>query len=320
MAITSHHDQQRRRLVIFLAGTFLVTWTAWWTLAALTGAGAMSVDSLAGFALFVLGGSAPTWMAYLAVARTPGAGSLQAFNARVFRLRVPLVAFVVALAGVPVLGLLARLVTSWFTSVDWPADTLATLGRYLTVLIVSIVLGGIEEVGWRGVLQPAVTARRRAAATPVGTPASPPSSATQPAGPADADADDVAGGDGPERLAVSGLAVQHLGVVNLGIAVVWAVWHLPLFWVVGDPRQGASFAIYTVAAFGYSAIMTALYARTESVALCVLFHAGINAASTVGWAFATAEQPGFAVQAAVLVVAGVAVLWLTQRRLQGPGG
>ena len=129
-----------------------------------------------------------------------------------------------------------------------------------------VVFGGIEEVGWRGVLQPAATAR------------------------------------------------WNLLTANLVIAAVWTLWHLPLFWVVGTSQHAAPFGLFLLAGVGYSAIMTWLYARTHSAALCVLFHAGISAATAAGLAFAFSDLPGFAVQALVVAGVGVSLLALDRRR------
>ncbi len=267
--MTSVAGEEARRVRRFLMGTFTVTWGAWWALAALTANGTLEAGGPAATALLVLGGSAPTWMAYLAVWRTPGAGSVRELTARVLRVRVPAGLLVGAVLGAALLGLLSRALADVIAGVAWPQDPAGAALVFVPAFATGIVLGGIEEVGWRGVLQPALRTR------------------------------------------------HGLVTTNLVIAVVWALWHLPLFWVVGDPRQGASFGLFALAGLGYSAGMTWLYDRTGSVALCVLFHAGINAATAAGLSFAAADTPGFAVQAVVLAVLGSALL---MRRARSGGG
>lgn len=257
---------QSRRAQLFLGLTFPVTWGAWWLLAALSSGGAVTATQPLGFALLVLGGTAPTMMAYLAVWKTPEAGTLREFNRRVFRLRVSPGLLAVAVLGAAGLGVVSLGLGGLITGAGWPGEPGRVVMLFLGAFVVSIFLGGIEEVGWRGVLQPAVTDR------------------------------------------------WNLVAANLVIAVVWAVWHLPLFWVVGEPHQDASFALFLVAGVGYSAVMTWLYVRTRSVALCVLFHAGINASAAAGLAFGVDESPGFAVQAAVVVTVGMGLLAAAQRR------
>ena len=244
-------------------GTFVVSWGAWWVLAALSSAGAVTLDAPAGWALFVLGGTAPTWVAYLAVWRTPEVGPLRDLNRRVLRWRVPLPLLAVGLLGAAVLGVVSMALAELITVVGWPEGP-GAVAVFVPAVVSGIAFGGIEEVGWRGVLQPAATAR------------------------------------------------WNLLMANLVIAVVWTIWHLPLFWIVGASQHGAPFGLFLLAGVGYSAIMTWLYARTQSVALCVLFHAGISAATAAGLAFALTDMPGFAVQAVVVAGVGVGVLAFTR--------
>lgn len=266
MTDTAEGAARSRRAWLFLAVTFVVTWIAWGLLAALTSRGALTAAEPLGFGLLVLGGTAPTVVAFLAVWRTPEAGSLREFTRRLFHLRVPPGLLLVAVFGAAGLGVVSLGVTGLLFGTDWPGDPGQVVMLYLVVFVPSIVFGGIEEVGWRGVLQPAVTDR------------------------------------------------FNLVVANLLIGVVWAVWHLPRFWVVGGSHHGGSFMLFLVAGVGYSAVMTWLYARTASVALCVLFHAGINAAATAGLAFPVDQAPGFGVQAVVLVTVGTVLLVVFERR------
>jgi hypothetical protein len=73
MRKTADGRGRSRRVRLFLGGTFLVTWGAWWLLAALTSRGVVTATEPLGVALLVLGGTAPTVVAYLAVWRTPEA-------------------------------------------------------------------------------------------------------------------------------------------------------------------------------------------------------------------------------------------------------
>ena len=267
--MTSVAGAQGRRVRRFLVGTFAVTWGAWWALAALTANGTLEAGGPAATALLILGGSAPTWVAYLAVWRSPGAGAVRDLTRRVLDVRVPVRLLVAAVLGAALLGLLSRALAALLDVAGWPSDPAGAAVVFVPAFATGIVLGGIEEVGWRGVLQPALRSR------------------------------------------------HGLATTNLVIAAVWALWHLPLFWVVGDPRQGASFGLFALAGLGYSAVMTWLYDRTGSVAVCVLFHAGINAATAAGLSFAAADTPGFAVQAVVLAAFGSALL---MRRARTGGG
>lgn len=271
MPATPDGSDRRRRALLFLVITFLVTWAVWWPLVVLTNRGAVTSTEPLGFALLVLGGTAPTVVAYLAAWRTPEAGSVREFNRRVLHLRVPVALLVVAVVGAAAFGVVSLAVVGLVTGAGWVGGGLGGLLLFVPAFLTSIVFGGLEEVGWRGVLQPAVTDR------------------------------------------------WNLVTANLVIAVLWAVWHLPQFWVVGSSLHDASFALFLFAGIGYSAMMTWLYARTHSVALCVLFHAGINASATVGLAFPAQQAQGFAVQGVLLVTVGTVLLVAAQRRRGRPG-
>jgi len=263
-----------RRVWLYLGVTFAVTWAAWGTLAALTQAGTISLDDPSAMVLLVVGGSAPTAAAYFAAWRTPGAGSLRELTRRVLRFRAPSGLWVVAVTGAVILGMASMALAGLLTDVAWPDAPAAAAGLFVGLLVVSIFFGGLEEVGWRGVLQHAATTRG-------------------------------------SNLTTRG---NNLLVVNLVIAVVWGVWHLPMFWFVGGIHGDGSVGLFVLAGFGYSAVMTWLYARTHSVALCVVFHAGINAAATSGLAFSPNQMPGFTVQAVVAVIIGTALLLVVSAR------
>ncbi len=266
MAQRTGGDGRSRRAWWFLGVTFLVTWVSWWLLAALSRGGVLGPGEPLGFGLLMVGGTAPTVVAYLAVRRTPEAGTLREFTRRVLHLRVSPVLLAVAVFGAAGLGVVSLGLGGALSATNWDGDPGRVALLFLGAFLPSILFGGIEEVGWRGVLQPAVTDR------------------------------------------------FNLVTANLVIAAVWAVWHLPRFWVVGGSHHDASFTLFLVAGVGYSAVMTWLYARTHSVALCVLFHAGINASATAGLAYVVDQTPGFAVQAVVLFGVGTVLLAVSQRR------
>ncbi len=68
-----------------------------------------------------------------------------------------------------------------------------------------------------------------------------------------------------------------LPAASLVLGVVWAVWHLPLFFVRGGDTFGQSFPFYLLQVTALSVVMAWLYWRTEgSLLLVMLLHASIN--------------------------------------------
>ena len=93
----------------------------------------------------------------------------------------------------------------------------------------------------------------------------------------------LVGGQSGEELGWRGYALPRLaarfgfggGSVLLG--VLWAVWHLPLFFVPEVDKSGQSFPLYLLQVTALSVAMAWLYANTRGSLLPVmLMHAAVN--------------------------------------------
>ena len=67
-----------------------------------------------------------------------------------------------------------------------------------------------------------------------------------------------------------------LGGAGIVLGVIWALWHLPLFFVRGADTYHQSFFVYALGVIAISVAMTWLYARAGSLLPVMLLHAGIN--------------------------------------------
>lgn len=68
-----------------------------------------------------------------------------------------------------------------------------------------------------------------------------------------------------------------LGGASLVLGVIWAIWHLPLFFVAGPDTAGQSFPLYLLQVVAVSVAMGWLYGHTDGRLLPVmLLHAAIN--------------------------------------------
>lgn len=68
-----------------------------------------------------------------------------------------------------------------------------------------------------------------------------------------------------------------LGRASILLGVIWALWHLPLFYIAGTPNAGQSFPVYVLGVTALSVAMAWLYARTGgSLLLVMLMHAAVN--------------------------------------------
>jgi membrane protease YdiL (CAAX protease family) len=66
------------------------------------------------------------------------------------------------------------------------------------------------------------------------------------------------------------------------IGPIWALWHLPLFFLPGVAQYHASFALFLVGIMGNALLFGWLYSRTRSILLCVFMHAASNAVVMMG--------------------------------------
>lgn len=95
-------------------------------------------------------------------------------------------------------------------------------------------------------------------------------------------------GGGNEEPGWRGYALPHLQrdysalTASLVIGVVWAVWHLPLYYLPGGMYAGKSFALFAPMVLAFSVVLTWLYNGSGgSVPAAILLHAGINSASAL---------------------------------------
>lgn len=103
--------------------------------------------------------------------------------------------------------------------------------------------------------------------------------------------------------------------MNLVIGLLWGIWHLPLFYVVGTSQYGNSIIFFTLAGIGYSAFLTWLYAKTHSILLCVLFHASINAVATVGLYVPMSDGGLYPYFALFVLIAGLIFIKATEKSM-----
>lgn len=65
------------------------------------------------------------------------------------------------------------------------------------------------------------------------------------------------------------------------IAMIWSFWHLPLWFVKGSGQDTIRFSGYMLIVFSFAFLLTFLWNRYESIALCILLHAGFNSFTDV---------------------------------------
>ncbi len=109
----------------------------------------------------------------------------------------------------------------------------------------------------------------------------------------------------PRMSAKYGLAASAL---LLGI--VWAFWHLPLFYVQGADTYGQSFPLYLMQVSGISVALGWLYWRTKgSLLLVMLMHAAINNTKGIVSSAVEGASNQFALSTSLSAWLTIALLW-----------
>jgi uncharacterized protein len=97
-------------------------------------------------------------------------------------------------------------------------------------------------------------------------------------------------GGGLEELGWRGVAQPELtsaigpAKAALSVGLVWAIWHVPLFFLPGVSQYGGNFPVFAIGVIANALMLGWLYCRTDSILLCIVFHASSNAITALGFA------------------------------------
>ena len=96
----------------------------------------------------------------------------------------------------------------------------------------------------------------------------------------------VLGGPLQEEFGWRGYALDRLQarysalIASILLGIIWASWHLPLFFIAGSAQQGIELSFYHVSLIGIAIIMTWFHNNTKaSILTALLAHALINSIS-----------------------------------------
>jgi hypothetical protein len=108
------------------------------------------------------------------------------------------------------------------------------------------------------------------------------------------------------------LAAQWgLGRAGVLLGVVWAFWHLPLFFIPGTSTSGQSFPVYLLQVTALSVAMTFLYWRTRgSLLLVMLMHASVNNTAGIVQSSVVDATQVFGLSSSLMAWSTAAVMWI----------
>jgi len=214
-------DQSLRQIGLFLLCTFSITWLSWLVIII----GNRYFNALwYGEPLFwipmLIGGLGPAFGSYIIYRKYNKAFGRTSYFKFVFGEKVNRKAW-----------LIFGFFIIWRFFMIWIAfgikEPVSILYMFLN-LPLFIIGGGLEELGWRGFLQPRL---------------------------------EKAAGYIPSVLIVG---------------ILWSVWHLPLWLIVGTTQSAIPFGIYALLGIILSFTFTSIYKYTRNLFLCVLSHAWFN--------------------------------------------
>ena len=101
-----------------------------------------------------------------------------------------------------------------------------------------------------------------------------------------------------------------LGGASLVVGMIWAVWHLPLFFMAGTDSAGQSFPLYLLAVTPISVAIAWLYWKTDgSLLLVMLMHASINNTTGLVPGYLPGATDVWSFRGSFIAWASVGVMW-----------
>lgn len=221
------HEPPVRSVWAFFALTFAIAWGGM----GLTFVYQEEVESVLGpmgasNPLFILAVWAPAISAIFLVLRHGGLPGLGRFLSRLLQWRAPVGWYLLLLIGLPAVSFLGAALSGKLTS---EALVQPPLSELLAMVGFMLILGPMEELGWRGYALPIL----QRAMAPVWA--------------------------------------------GLLVGVVWALWHVPAFFLSGTPQSSWQVVPFLLGATAVSIILTGFFnAARGSILVAVLFHWQLN--------------------------------------------
>lgn len=200
----------------------------------LVGWGGTAVFGILGFTLnnspwlyifYLMGGWSPTIASYWSSKKQGSVTGLLDWLKQIFIFKSSIVSY----------GLVIFLLTCYF----FPLCTISGFTRELPLYNIVLMLpmmfmgGGLEETGWRYILQPEYEKK------------------------------------------------YNFVTANILTGIIWAVWHFPLFHIVGVAQYHTDFLIFFINVLGLTFALGAIRSVTQNIWLCILFHTLANAIQSV---------------------------------------
>lgn len=120
-----------------------------------------------------------------------------------------------------------------------------------------------------------------------------------------------------EEIGWRGYALPRLaermgyGWASILLGLIWAVWHLPIFFIPGADKYGQSFPVWALGVTALSVAIAWLYVHTNgSLLLTMLMHAAVNNTSGIVPAATSGAANPFTLKASLLLWLTTGLLWV----------
>ena len=97
---------------------------------------------------------------------------------------------------------------------------------------------------------------------------------------------------------------------TLAVALVWMLWHLPLWFIEGNPHQEMSVLEFVVVGICLSIWFAAIYNTTKCVFFCMLIHGLSN--TLLGF-FDLSLGPGYVFALIILTALALGIMYKAQK-------
>ena len=120
------------------------------------------------------------------------------------------------------------------------------------------------------------------------------------------------------------LARRRPLAASIIVGSIWAIWHLPLFWIPGTSQAGIPFGYFALTILASSFVYTAVFRMTQpSVIPVLLLHSSQDASLSVaqiGWPQATAGGVFWFTYFGMVLFAGAVAMFVPHRESESTRG
>lgn len=204
----------------FLLITTGITWVLWWSIVIANQFGFLKYGTPIMMLFFMIGGLSPSIAATALILKTKQMTKKE-LTKTIFDFKQPVLLYMIVI----IIAIISYVIPLLMNR----ATVFAPIYMPILLLPVNLIGGGLEEIGWRFLFQPALEKK------------------------------------------------YNFTIATIITSVVWALWHLPLFFIAGTFQANWSFWAFLILSFGLSFMLAAIYKVSGSVVLCILFHTIWNA-------------------------------------------